>query len=153
MKRPVAQAYMCTSLWYGSSCTGYSSGSLSARQDKRAAPLLAAERVRRAQHRATPALVPQPLTPWAPASRRAFTRRRVHKVFWTQGAKSPKSLLHHPNPILHRCKSFFHQRKTKGQQLKGKIVSALFHTFWQFSTHIFTHFFRVFQNFSSTTFS
>ena len=25
------------------------------------------------------------------------------------------------------------QRKTKGQQLKGKIVSALFHTFWHFS--------------------
>ena len=30
------------------------------------------------------------------------------------------------------------QRKTKGQQLKGKIVSALFHTFWQFSTHFHT---------------
>ena len=27
------------------------------------------------------------------------------------------------------------QRKSKGQQLKGKIVSALFHTFWHFSTH------------------
>ena len=27
------------------------------------------------------------------------------------------------------CKN---QRKTKGQQLKGKIVSALFHTFWHF---------------------
>ena len=31
------------------------------------------------------------------------------------------------------------QRKTKGQQLKGKIVSALFHTFPHFS-----HFFRIF---------
>ena len=38
------------------------------------------------------------------------------------------------------------QRKTKGQQLKGKIVSALFHTFWQFSTHFhtFSEFFRIF---------
>ena len=27
----------------------------------------------------------------------------------------------------------WNQRKTKGQQLKGKIVSALFHTFWHFS--------------------
>ena len=35
---------------------------------------------------------------------------------------------------------FCHQRKTKGQQLKGKIVSALFHTFWHFST--------LFQSFS-----
>ena len=41
MKRPAAQAYMCTSLWYGPS------GLLSARQDKRAAPLrVAAERVK-----------------------------------------------------------------------------------------------------------
>ena len=44
------------------------------------------------------------------------------------------------------------QRKTKGQQLKGKIVSALFHTFWHCSTH-FQGFFRVFQNFSSRSFS
>ena len=38
------------------------------------------------------------------------------------------------------------QRKTKGQQLKGKIVSALSHTFWQFSTyfHTFSEFFRIF---------
>ena len=38
------------------------------------------------------------------------------------------------------------QRKTKGQQLKGKIVSALFHTFWHFSTlfHTFPDFFRIF---------
>ena len=36
------------------------------------------------------------------------------------------------------------QRKTKGQQLKGKIVSALFHTFWHFSTH-----FHTFQSFLS----
>ena len=38
------------------------------------------------------------------------------------------------------------QRKTKGQQLKGKIVSALFHTFWHFSTlfHTFSEFFRIF---------
>ena len=36
-----------------------------------------------------------------------------------------------------RC---LNQRKTKGQQLKGKIVSALFHTFWHFST--------LFQSFS-----
>ena len=35
------------------------------------------------------------------------------------------------------------QRKTKGQQLKGKIVSALFHTFWHFST-----LFHTFQSFS-----
>ena len=37
------------------------------------------------------------------------------------------------------------QRKTKGQQLQGKVVSALFHTFWHFSAHF--HTFRVFQNF------
>ena len=38
------------------------------------------------------------------------------------------------------------RRKTKGQQLKGKIVSALFHTFWQFSPHVhtFSEFFRIF---------
>ena len=30
------------------------------------------------------------------------------------------------------------QRKTKGQQLKGKIVSALFRTFWHLSTHSHT---------------
>ena len=35
------------------------------------------------------------------------------------------------------------QRKTKGQLLKGKIVPALFHTFWHFP-HIFT----LFQSFS-----
>ena len=37
-------------------------------------------------------------------------------------------------------------RETKEQQLKGKIVSALFHTFWQFSTHFhtFSEFFRIF---------
>ena len=37
------------------------------------------------------------------------------------------------------------QRKTKGQQLKGKIVAALFHTFWHFSTlfHTFSEFFRI----------
>ena len=35
------------------------------------------------------------------------------------------------------------QRKTKGQQLKGKIVSALFHTFWHFP-----HIFILFQSFS-----
>ena len=38
------------------------------------------------------------------------------------------------------------QRKTKGQQHKGKIVSAFFHTFWHFSTrfHTFSEFFRIF---------
>ena len=41
------------------------------------------------------------------------------------------------------------QRKTQGQQLKGKIVSALFHTFWHFSTHFRT----LFHTFSSRTFS
>ena len=40
------------------------------------------------------------------------------------------------------------QRKTKGQQLKGKIVSALFHTFWHFSTHFLT----LFPKISSRTF-
>ena len=39
-----------------------------------------------------------------------------------------------------------YQRKTKGQQLKGKIVSALFHTFWHFSTHFHT-FFQSFSEF------
>ena len=34
--------------------------------------------------------------------------------------------------------SLFLQTKSKGQQLKGKIVSALFHTFWHFSTHFTT---------------
>ena len=43
------------------------------------------------------------------------------------------------------------QRKTKGQQLKGKIVSALFTLFGTFP-HIFT-LLRVFQEFSSRTFS
>ena len=38
------------------------------------------------------------------------------------------------------------QRKAKGQQLKGKIVSALFQTFWHSSTHFhtFSGFFRIF---------
>ena len=39
------------------------------------------------------------------------------------------------------------QRKTKGQQLKGKIVSALFRTVWHFSTHfptLFSEFSRIF---------
>ena len=45
------------------------------------------------------------------------------------------------------------QRKTKGQQLKGKIVSAFFHSLFGTFPHIFTLFFRVFQNFSSRTFS
>ena len=42
------------------------------------------------------------------------------------------------------CDTF--QRKTKGQQLKGKIVSALFHTFWHFSTlfHTSSEFFRIY---------
>ena len=44
------------------------------------------------------------------------------------------------------------QRKTKGQQLKGKIVSALFSHFLALF-HTFSHFFRGFQNFSSRTFS
>ena len=34
--------------------------------------------------------------------------------------------------------SNYTQRKTKDQQLKGKIVSALFHTFWHFPTHFHT---------------
>ena len=39
-----------------------------------------------------------------------------------------------------------YQIKTKGQQLQGKIVSSLFHTFWHFSTHFrtFSEFLRVF---------
>ena len=39
------------------------------------------------------------------------------------------------------------QRKTKGQQLRGKIVSALFHTYWHFSkhSHTFAEFFRTFH--------
>ena len=38
------------------------------------------------------------------------------------------------------------QRKTKGQQLKGKIVSALFHTVWHFPArfHTFLEFIRLF---------
>ena len=38
------------------------------------------------------------------------------------------------------------QRRTKGQQLNGKLVSALFHSFWHFSTHFhtFSEFFRAF---------
>ena len=36
----------------------------------------------------------------------------------------------------------FNERKTKGQHLKGKIVSALFHTFWHFPH--FPHFSRIF---------
>ena len=47
-----------------------------------------------------------------------------------------------------------YQRKTTGQQPKGKIVSAPFHTFWQFLAlfRTFSRFFRVFQKFSSRTF-
>ena len=43
-------------------------------------------------------------------------------------------------------KSGKYRRKTKGQQLKGKIVWALFHTLWHFSTHFhtFSEFFRIF---------
>ena len=37
------------------------------------------------------------------------------------------------------------QRKTKGQKLKGKVVLALFHTFWHFPH--FSHFFRSFSEF------
>ena len=36
--------------------------------------------------------------------------------------------------FLENVVSVSYQRKTKGQQLKGKIVSALFHTFRHFST-------------------
>ena len=39
--------------------------------------------------------------------------------------------------------SSFLQRLTKGQQPKGKIVSALFHTFW----HVSTHFHHTFSEF------
>ena len=39
----------------------------------------------------------------------------------------------------------------EGQQPKGKIVSAFFHTFWHFSTHFHT-FSEFFQNFSSRVF-
>ena len=47
--------------------------------------------------------------------------------------------------IVHICA--FSQRKTKGQQLKGKTVSALFHTFSDFSAlfhTFFSEFFRIF---------
>ena len=39
------------------------------------------------------------------------------------------------------------QRKTKGQQLKGKSVLALFHTFWHFSTHLHFFFSQSFSDF------
>ena len=45
------------------------------------------------------------------------------------------------------CPGSFAHRKTQGQQLKGKIVSALFHTFSHFST-----FSSPFQNFPPMTF-
>ena len=47
---------------------------------------------------------------------------------------------------MHPVLRLLHQRKTKEQQLKGKIVSALFHTFWHFSTlfHTLSEFFRIF---------
>ena len=41
------------------------------------------------------------------------------------------------------------QRKTKGQQLKGKIVSALFHTFSHFKISTLFH---TFQHFSPRAF-
>ena len=49
-------------------------------------------------------------------------------------------------PLIRGLLLGFHQRKTKGQQLKGKIGSALFRTFWQYSTHFhtFSEFFRIF---------
>ena len=42
--------------------------------------------------------------------------------------------------------SMTNQRKTGGKQLKGKIFSALFHTFSHFFTHFhtFSHFFRIY---------
>ena len=46
----------------------------------------------------------------------------------------------------------FVKEKTKGQQLKGKIVLGTFSHFLAIF-HTFSHFFRVFQNFTSTTFS
>ena len=39
------------------------------------------------------------------------------------------------------------QRKTKGRQLKGKIVSAFFHTFFALF-HASSHFFTLFHTFS-----
>ena len=42
--------------------------------------------------------------------------------------------------------AFDTQRETQGQQLKGKIGSALFRTFWQLSTHFHT-FFQSFSEF------
>ena len=63
------------------------------------------------------------------------------RVWRPPGLSSPKMFIR-----LQRWDSS-RAKKTKGQQLKGKIVSPLFHTFWHFSTH-----FTLFQSFSSRTF-
>ena len=66
MKRPAAQAYMCTSLWYGPrvDCVALAKtkGLLPCVQQQTQKQ----SHLERAACRATPALVPQPLTPWAP---------------------------------------------------------------------------------------
>ena len=56
----------------------------------------------------------------------------------------------HPSPLLEAgvvgeaSHGMFSVVKNQRQQLKGKIVSALFHTFWHFATHFhtFSEFFR-----------
>ena len=55
-----------------------------------------------------------------------------------------------PSYRVRFCVRFF-QRKTKGQQLKGKIVRHFFTFLALFST--FPHFFTLFRTFSSRTFS
>ena len=53
-----------------------------------------------------------------------------------------------PSEIQSGCRvSDLYQRKTKGQQLKGKIVSEIFTLF-----HTFSHFLALFHNFSPGTF-
>ena len=80
----------------------------------------------------------------------------LQEFTWSSWGRSVRNL--GPAPLQKFCQGLFwriflgtfshknNQRKTKGQQLKGKIVSALFHTFWQFSTHFhtFSEFFRIF---------
>ena len=100
---------------------------------------------------------------------RQVSSHKHTRTLASENAQAQKSYMHlviHMQTHIHKCsrtcsqtdsctecsqRTNFHlypkmrniQRKTKGQQLKGKIVLALFHTFWHFST-----LFTLFQSFS-----
>ena len=76
------------------------------------------------------------LNPGGPPPKKK-SRLKIHMVSWRWNVDLKPRLF---------SKQRSSQRKTKGQQLKGKIVSALFHTFWHFPAlfHTFSEFFRIF---------